>query len=145
MSTCNCDGTVSVGWTENLFGDSVINSLGIYESQFGGVSGASDPRTPACQQAAGQLRAGGEDPCNLDSPDDLQQLYIANIPAAWAVIKGTPVSNPLQGASDVATGTATSSTPGIASTPKSPASAPNYLFIIGAIVIVAFGFLLVFR
>ena len=144
MSTCNCDGTVSVGWTEELFGDFVINSLGIYESGFG-LNGAADPRTPACEQAAGQLRAGGEDPCNLDSPDDLQMLYQSLIPSAWAVIKGTPISNPLQGASDVAAGTATSSTPGIASTPKSPASAPNYIFLIGAIVIVAFGFLLVFR
>ena len=143
MSTCNCDGTVSISFTETLFGDSVINSLGIYESMFG-LNGAADPRIPACEQAAGTLRAQGQDPCNLDSPDDLQVLYHGNIASAWAVIKGAPVTNSLQAALDVAAGTATSSTPGVAK-PPAPPSAPNYLFIIGAIVIVAFGFLLVFR
>lgn len=144
MSTCNCDGTISTTFQEDLFGDSVINSLGIYESMFSGISaqaagGAADPRPPACQQAAGQLRAGGEDPCNLDSPDDLQQLYQSNILSAWNVIKSTPTSNPLQRAADQAAGTANA--PPKNNTPP----APNYLFIIGAIVIVAFGFLLVFR
>ena len=115
MSTCTCAGTPSISWTEKLFGDSVLNDQGIYESSFD--QGIADPRPQACQQAVDTLRAEAQDPCNLDSPDDLQVMYRQLVSNVWNVEKGTPVANPFQKAADVLAGTATPETPTVSSLP----------------------------
>lgn len=140
MSTCNCDGTIGQTFTETLFGDSLISSVNIDP-----LSGGFDPRPNACQEAVGELRAEGQDPCNLDSPDDLQVLYKQYILGVTAIGGQTPTSNALQKAADVALGTATPSTPVVSGTPKPPASKFNYGLIAGFLLILAFGFFLVFR
>lgn len=142
MSKCNCDGTVDVSISETLFGDSVLNSLGIFESSFS--AGATDPRPIACQEAVAQLKASGQDPCALDSPDDLQVLYQNGISAAWAVIEGTPASNSVQKAADIIAGTATPKTPVTGGGSKATSSS-SYIYIIGAVLILLVGFILVFR
>lgn len=108
------------------------------------LSGGFDPRPNACDQAAGELRAEGQDPCNLDSPDDLQVLYKQYIIGVTAIGGQTPTSNALQKAADVALGTATPSTV-VSGTPKPPASKFNYGLIAGFLLVLAFGFFLVFR
>jgi hypothetical protein len=149
MSTCNCDGSVHTSFTEDLFGDSLLHGMGIYESQFGLATGGVDPRPAACEEAAGQLRAGGEDPCNLDSPDDLQMLYQSLILSHWHVTQQTPASNSLQKSVDITLGTATGSTP-ITKTPSSGTtqtqaqSGPSLFLVIGFIALLGIGFVFVF-
>jgi hypothetical protein len=144
MSTCNCDGSVNISLYETIFGDKVINSLGINESSFGITGGVADPRPIACSQAVGQLRATAQDPCNLDSPGDLQVYYSTFIQSVWATELGTPVTNPLQKAADVATGTATPQTPVVSGSPSQPQST-NWTLILGFVAVLAIGFILILR
>src|SRR6267142_750963 len=101
MSTCNCDGTISQSAWEFIAGDDLIANIDISPA-----NGGFDPRPIACQQAVDTLRAQAQDPCNLDSPDDLQILYVAAIPQVVKTGQGTPVSNAIQRAFDVRAGTA---------------------------------------
>jgi hypothetical protein len=139
-STCNCDGTFTdIGVLAEIFGrDDLLTGINTDP-----LSGGFDPRPGACQQAVSELIAEGQDPCNLDSPDDLQVLYKQFITTTFQTGQQTPVSNPLQKAANIALGTATASTP--VNSGSKPAAANNMLFIIGAIVVLAIGFILVFK
>jgi hypothetical protein len=139
MSTCKCDGTISQTFNEMLFGDDLIANINTDP-----LSGGFDPRPNACDRAVGELRAQGQDPCNLDSPDDLQVLYQSYISPTVETGQQAPVSNPIQKAFDTAQGTATKTTPVVSQSSPKPAQT-NYLLLIGFIAILGFGFFLVFR
>lgn len=139
MSTCNCDGTISQSAWEFIVGDDLISNVDISTA-----NGGFDPRPISCQQAVDSLRAQAQDPCNLDSPEDLQVLYQAAIPGVVKVGQGTPASNAIQRAVDIRLGTATPET--VITGNRPPATKPtNWTFVIGAIVILTIGFFLVFR
>lgn len=130
--TCNCDGSVT-GVFQAL-PDSVYHAAG--------TTTPTEDAVTACMEAVSVVRAQGLDPCDPDS--GLQDEYSNALDSVHAVVSTEPASNVIQLTADQLAGTAAPGTT-VAPGTKKPQPSSNTTFIIGAIVILAIGFLLVFR
>jgi len=134
MSSCACDGSVS----------DVGQSLPDAAYHLAGTTTPNEDALAACQQAVGTLRAAGIDPCDPNYDEALQNEFQIALKQVANVVQSTPVFNPLQRAIDTAIGTASPDVATVRGAPAGSKPATNIFFIIGAIIILAIGFVLVF-
>lgn len=134
MSTCACDGSVS-----NLF-----QALPDAAYHVAGTTSPSQDAETACAQAIAMLQAEGLDPCDPANDTALQAAYQEARNQVEQVVQSEPLSNPLQKAVDVAIGTASPDAPVVTNTTPS-SNKSNLTFLIGVIIILAIGFVLLFR
>jgi hypothetical protein len=135
MATCNCDGTISQD-VSDLWG-----SLTSFSDVFGGAA-PDTIQTTACDNAVGIVRSYGFDPCDPNYAEVLSNEYQIALGQAKQVAASTPYSNPIQRTVDTTVG----GQPSAPLAPGQPQPKPdNTLFLIGAIVLLAVGFILVFK
>lgn len=128
----------------------MLGDIQLLPDAFYHLSGTLSPTeiaTQACGQAVDQLRAYGVTDCAEEDSQHgniLDTLFLDAQGLVQQVVRTVPLQNPVQAAVDRAAGTAAPGTPVVSSQPK-PQATSNMLFLFGAILILAFGFLLVFR
>jgi hypothetical protein len=134
--SCACDGTANV-----------FQALPDAAYHVAGTTSPQEDATNACQQAVAMLRAQGLDPCDPANDGALQAAYQNALTQIENIVSTEPLSNPLQKATDVLLGTSDSSAtvvPGGYGAKQPPATNSNIAYIIGAIIILAIGFFLIF-
>lgn len=133
MSTCNCDGTVT----------GVFQALPDAAYHLAGTTTPMEDAVQACQQAIAQMQASQLDPCDPNYDEVLQSWYATAQGQVSNVVSTTPNQNVIQAAVDKAIGT---SAPGTATVPPTNPQPPSTMspFLIGAIIVLAIGFFLVF-
>lgn len=133
MSTCNCDGSTST----------IFQALPDAAYHVAGTTSPSEDAQNACAQAIAITRAAGLDPCDPANDVVLQANYLNALDEIAQVVQSEPLSNQLQKSVDVALGTSSPDALVVNNKPKSGSS--SMTFLIGAIIVLAIGFVLLFH
>jgi hypothetical protein len=132
--TCSATGQIATGqWLPDTY----------YHLQ--GTLSPDESARIACDYALAQLRAQGLSPEDSANDAMLQMFFGQGLQSNDLVVQTEPLDNQIQKAADVLLGTSSPNAPVTGYKNTSQPSRINWTFILGAILILAVGFILVFK